>query len=72
MNWIIRIILVALVIAPTAGFAQRKKPPKPESVYITTAKIEVLSGDLERYATAMAYLDTLFLHYRPCRKDRKT
>ncbi|MDH4155713.1 MAG: tetratricopeptide repeat protein [candidate division Zixibacteria bacterium] len=42
------------------------KPRKlPAGAYIKSAKIEIVSGDLGRYPTAIAMLDSLFLHYGP-------
>lgn len=37
----------------------------PEGAYIKTAKIEILSGNQERYKTAVAMLDSLFMYYGP-------
>ena len=37
----------------------------PMDVYIRTAKIEVISGDPERYQTALDYLDSLSHYYGP-------
>lgn len=46
--------------------AQAKKGRKlPVGAYIKSAKIEILSGDFERYKTAQALLDSLFMHYGP-------
>jgi len=35
----------------------------PVDAYIKTAKIEIISGEEERYHTAIAMLDSLFIHY---------
>jgi len=45
-----------------AGSAQAKLPL---DVYIRSAKIEVLSGDLDRYKTAIDYLDSVSYYYGP-------
>ena len=37
----------------------------PVGAYIKSAKIEILSGDIERYQNAIALLDSLFLNYGP-------
>ncbi|KAA3632412.1 MAG: tetratricopeptide repeat protein [Calditrichaeota bacterium] len=37
----------------------------PVGAYIKSAKIEILSGDLERYQNAIILLDSLFLNYGP-------
>jgi tetratricopeptide (TPR) repeat protein len=55
---------MGLFIAGAA--AQAKKPRKlPTSAYIKSAKIEIVSGDIERYPSAIAMLDSLFMHYGP-------
>ena len=61
--WFLFIVaMVALVVGPTWG----KKPRKLSvGAYISSAKIEILSGDPERYLIAAAMLDSLFLHYGP-------
>lgn len=46
-----------------AGSAHATKLPL--DVYIRSAKIEVLSGDLERYQTAIQYLDSVSFYYGP-------
>jgi len=54
---------MVLIVAIIAGPVSAGK--KPVGAYLTSAKIEVLSGDLERYETAIALLDTLFHYYGP-------
>jgi len=54
---------MVLIVAIIAGPVSAGK--KPVGAYLTSAKIEVLSGDLERYGTAIALLDTLFHYYGP-------
>jgi tetratricopeptide (TPR) repeat protein len=54
-------LLISLVLAGTVS-AQRKLPV---GTYISSAKIEILSGEQERYLTAIAMLDSLFMHYGP-------
>ncbi len=58
-----RCLVVALVALIATGSVFARK--LPEGAYIKTAKIEVLSGDLERYKTAQAMLDSLFINYGP-------
>ena len=65
-----RRIVTFAVIAGLAGClvssALAKKVRKlPESAYVKSAKIEIISGDLERYKMAVVMLDSLFLHYGP-------
>lgn len=56
-------LLLVMAIGVTFGTAQARK--LPAGTYITTAKIEILSGEPERYLTAIAMLDSLFIHYGP-------
>ena len=56
-------MLIVLIVAVIAVPVSAGK--KPAGVYVTSAKIEVLSGDLERYEVAIALLDTLFHYHGP-------
>ena len=59
-------VLTALVMVLSASLMAGKKARKlPADAYVKSAKIEILSGDLERYQTAIAMLDSLFMHYGP-------
>jgi tetratricopeptide (TPR) repeat protein len=60
-------ILIAALTALVAGnMAWGQQVRKlPVGAYIKSAKIEILSGDIERYQTAIALLDSLFMHYGP-------
>lgn len=60
------ILLLLVVLAVTAGYSvSQAKPPRklPVSAYLKSAKIEIISGDLERYKSALYLLDSLFLYY---------
>ncbi|MDF1543474.1 MAG: tetratricopeptide repeat protein [bacterium] len=61
------ILLVILALSFSALSAEAAKRPRklPASAYIKSAKIEILSGDKERYLVAVAMLDSLFMHYGP-------
>jgi len=58
------VILAVVFVCGSAG-AQRGGRKLPISAYLKTAKIEILSGELERYEYAIAMLDSLFMHYGP-------
>ena len=62
-RWVaITLVLVGLL----AVSAEASKPRKlPANAYIKSAKIEILSGDIERYPAAIAMLDSLFMYYGP-------
>ena len=59
------IIAVLVFCLAGASFAGKKDRKLTVSAYLSSAKIEIISGDFERYQTAIAYLDSLFLHYGP-------
>jgi len=62
------LILFALAFAAHAkkGDGERKwDKRKPAGTYITSAKIEIISGDLDRYPNAINYLEHLFHYYGP-------
>ncbi len=58
-----KLLLIALIVMLVYGSVEAVK--KPDKAYITAAKIEIISGDLERYQNAIALLDTLFMYYGP-------
>ena len=58
------VILAVVFVCGSAG-AQRGGRKLPVSAYLKTAKIEILSGEPERYEYAVAMLDSLFMHYGP-------
>lgn len=64
---IIRLALIFLIIVslPFSSFSGKKGRKLPVGAYLKSAKIEILSGDLERYQTAIYMLDSLFMHYGP-------
>ena len=59
------LILLALFLClvTSAAMAGPKARKLPVSAYIKSAKIEILSDDLDRYPYAMSMLDSLFIHY---------
>ena len=60
------IAIAALVITLVPFSGQAKNARKlPMGAYIKSAKIDILSGDFERYKTAIAMLDSLFMYYGP-------
>jgi tetratricopeptide (TPR) repeat protein len=67
MRLAFRIALVsALVMVLSASLLAGKRVRKlPADAYVKSAKIEILSGDIERYRMAEAMLDSLFMHYGP-------
>lgn len=58
------IAAIALAVAGST-MAWQKVRKLPVDAYIKSAKIELISGDLERYPAAIAMLDSLFMHYGP-------
>ncbi|MBU0985155.1 MAG: hypothetical protein KKA42_14870, partial [candidate division Zixibacteria bacterium] len=58
-------IVLAVVLGSTLSVLAGKPRKLPAGSYITTARIEILSGDEERYKTAIAMLDSLIMHYGP-------
>lgn len=60
---IIAILTGALLLMASSAFAQGRK--LPVGAYIKSARIEIISGDVERYKNAIALLDSLFMHYGP-------
>jgi tetratricopeptide (TPR) repeat protein len=63
LNNFAKVLLIVLVTVLLAGSVLASK--KPANAYISSAKIEILSGDLARYRTAIDYLDSLFYYYGP-------
>ncbi len=59
------LILALLLCLGGSSFAGKKDRKLTVGAYLSTAKIEIISGDPERRETAVAYLDSLFLHYGP-------
>lgn len=62
-----KLTIIAVLVIGLAGasFAGKKDRKLTVGAYLSSAKIEIVSGDLERYETAIAYLDSLFLNYGP-------
>jgi len=63
----LKIALLFVIAVSFAGnlFARPKVRKLPPSAYVKSAKIEILSGDPERYKLAVALLDSLFMFYGP-------
>jgi tetratricopeptide (TPR) repeat protein len=59
------LVILAIVFVCGSAGAQRGGRKLPVSAYLKTAKIEILSGEPERYEYAIAMLDSLFMHYGP-------
>ncbi len=59
------IILVTVICLVGSTFAGKRDRKLTVGAYISSAKIEIVSGDLERYETAILYLDSLFVNYGP-------
>ncbi len=64
-----RVMLAGLILVLMAGsvMGQRRTRKLPAKAYISSAKIEILGAtqDTTRIYTAMAMLDSLFMHYGP-------
>lgn len=59
---LLTLTLVAMIALPAMAARGRKLPV---GAYIKSAKIDIVSGDPERYEEAAAMLDSLFMHYGP-------
>jgi len=59
------IVTLAVVFLAGSAFGGKKDRKLTVGAYLSSAKIEIISGDMERYETAVAYLDSLFLNYGP-------
>ena len=57
------LILLLAGLLVFGGLAQARK--LPDGAYIKSAKIHILSGEMDRYREAEYMLDSLFLHYGP-------
>jgi len=55
--------VAALVAGSASGWQKARK--LPVDAYIKSAKIAIISGDLDRYPEAIAMLDSLFMNYGP-------
>lgn len=64
---IVKLLLIMTLTLAVAGSAwsSRKGRKLPVDAYIKSAKINILSGDLDRYPEAIALLDSLHMHYGP-------
>jgi len=67
LKTITRILIFALAGTLIGGMAwpEKKERKLPVGAYIKSAKIDILSGEFERYQTAIAMLDSLFMYYGP-------
>lgn len=61
----VKLLLMIVLALGIAGSAAAQSKKKPADIYIRSAKIEVQSGDIQRYYTGLGYLDTLAMHYGP-------
>ena len=59
------IIAVTILCLAATSFAGKKNRKLTVGAYISSAKIEIVSGEIERYETAITYLDSLFINYGP-------
>ncbi len=59
------IIAVTVLCLAATSFAGKKNRRLTVGAYLSSAKIEIVSGDMERYETAITYLDSLFYNYGP-------
>jgi len=58
------LVVIGLATFVATSAVEGKKPRKlPVDAYIKSAKIAIISGDIDRYPEAIAMLDSLFLHY---------
>jgi len=64
---ILKLLLIMTLTLAIAGSAWsgRKGRKLPVDAYIKSAKINILSGDLDRYPEAIALLDSLKMYYGP-------
>ncbi|UCD62893.1 MAG: hypothetical protein JSW34_09025, partial [Candidatus Zixiibacteriota bacterium] len=62
-----KLAVAAMIVLALSATALGGKKDRKLSVgaYLSSAKIEIISGDIERYETAITYLDSLFLNYGP-------
>jgi tetratricopeptide (TPR) repeat protein len=62
-----RFVLALSLAVFLAGSVSAQRPGRklPVGAYVKSAKIEILSGDPERYLVAIALLDSLFMNYGP-------
>lgn len=58
------VMLITVLMAATV-LGGKKDRKLSVGAYLSSAKIEIVSGELERYKTAEAYLDSLFINYGP-------
>lgn len=67
MKQLVRSIVIVVLTTLVAGSALSGKKARklPLDAYIKSAKIDIISGELDRYPEAIAMLDSLFMHYGP-------
>ncbi len=67
MKNLLRLTIIMAIVFSLLGNVEagRKARKLPVDAYIKAAKIEIISGDMERYELAKALLDSLFLYYGP-------
>ncbi|MCK4461672.1 MAG: tetratricopeptide repeat protein, partial [candidate division Zixibacteria bacterium] len=59
------VIVVLTTLVAGSALAGKRARKLPVDAYIKSAKIAIISGDLNRYPDAIAMLDSLFMHYGP-------
>lgn len=59
------VVMLITVLMATTALGGKRDRKLSVGAYLSSAKIEILSGEMERYKTAEAYLDSLFLNYGP-------
>ncbi|MCK4632056.1 MAG: tetratricopeptide repeat protein [candidate division Zixibacteria bacterium] len=65
MKNITKHILLATLIVAVVAVSISHGRKLPVGTYISSVKIEIISGEVERYNLAIAYLDSLAMHYGP-------
>jgi tetratricopeptide (TPR) repeat protein len=66
LKFAVKFLIAVVILTAGGGDVWAGKGRKlPVGAYLKSAKIEILSGELERYKNAIAMLDSLFLHYGP-------
>ncbi len=65
MKNIAKYILLATLIVAVVAVSVSHGRKLPVGTYISSVKIEIISGEVERYNLAIAYLDSLAMHYGP-------
>lgn len=59
------VLVLGALLLLVASMAEARGRKLPVGAYIKSAKIDIVSGDLDRYPEALAMLDSLAMHYGP-------